>query len=755
MVLGAGGFNLGNAFGKVIIDPSGVNAGMQQARQAFDSGLGNIGAGLRSVGGQIAGVGASLSILTAPIALFGAQGVQAASNFEDSLKEIEVRARLTTDEMERVRAKALQMGADTVFSAGQGAEAFLQLLTTGQSVEEAFSTIDAVMAGAAASGADLGVMADSVTDIMAQFNMEASESEQIVDALAKASGASSATMNDLMQGFQNVGGVANSFGLSVWETSSILATFSENGIKGAEAGTQLRSMLNNMMRPTDDVRGMWAKLGVSLFDSSGRMRHLNLVIKDMNVAMAGMTQQQRLEAIQTLAGSYGQLGLTALLNADGFGAMMLSMMDATDASEVAEAKMDTFSGSVESLRGSVETLQINALTPLMENSLKPIVQTVTDVVNSINDWVVANPELASTLMTIMGIVLAAGPVLIGIGGAISLIGTALSGLGVIIGIVTSPISLLIAGIAGITLGLDALGIIDLEGIIGAVGRFVSALGAGVPVGDAFTTLIGDLFGSEAQATVVGWLQTVSDFITNTALPALENLRDWFLTTALPAIRDFVTNTVQPAIQAFFDVIGGAWLIISVGLNSLKDWFVTTGLPVIQSAIAEAQRIWGLLQTALTDLWTVVKPYLEPIVNWFRDTFQWIGENYIKPVLDFVNGIITKAGEALEMLRQLGGGGTGEIQGSPSQELGDWAANHDYFGPYDPNMAYMVGTGAQPELFMPNGRGGGTAIPNADQLFGGGGDTFGDIYINASTYEGGQAAARGFKEEIAALRRSRK
>jgi len=80
--------------------------------------------------------------------------------------------------------------------------------------------------------------------------------------------------------------------------------------------------------------------------------------------------------------------------------------------------------------------------------------------------------------------------------------------------------------------------------------------------------------------------------------------------------------------------------------------------------------------------------------------------------------------------------------------------HDYLGAYQAAMPYVVGTGAQPELFLPTSGQGGMAIPNIDQLLGGGGDTFNNT-IYANSYAEGQAAADGFEDRIRQLRRSRK
>jgi len=406
--------------------------------RSFDNSLAGLGDRLGMLGSRITGMGASLGTVFLPLAAGLGAGIAVASDFDSVMAAIGARTGLTGEALESVRAVALQMGADTAFSAQQAADSFLQLLTSGQSVEDALLTLPSVLDAAAASGMDLGRTADSVTDIMAAFRLPVHRAASVVDALARASGASSATMEDLAQGFANSAGKAAGFGMSVAETAATLAVFSENGIKGAEAGTQLRSMLTAMGRDTEDVSVMWESLGFGLYDAAGNARNLQDVIDDLNGALATMTDEQRNNTIQTLAGSFGAMGLQALLSSGGIDTMMGSMADAASAGDVAAARMDTFAGRVDSLRGSIETLAIVALTPLMNDVLKPLAEQLTVTINGFTEWASANPELATTL----------GQVVIG-GAALSLglivLGTVVSAVGTGIGVLAGGVALLTSG----------------------------------------------------------------------------------------------------------------------------------------------------------------------------------------------------------------------------------------------------------------------------------------------------------------------
>lgn len=240
-------YELGSAHGRVIIDHN-IQSAMQDAQRQFASGLLGMSQTLRDWGKSLSSLGQSITLATAPLAVMGTVGLKTASDFENAMLEISARTGTTGADLERVRDIAIDLGAKTVFSAQDAANALLLLLAAGQSTEEALSTLPAVLDGAAASGASLGETADVVTSVLAAFGLQAQDSADVVDVLARASAASKADMLSIGQGFANVGTVASQFGMSIEQTAAVLSIFANNGIAGAEAGTQLKSMLLNMNR---------------------------------------------------------------------------------------------------------------------------------------------------------------------------------------------------------------------------------------------------------------------------------------------------------------------------------------------------------------------------------------------------------------------------------------------------------------------------------------------------------------------------
>jgi len=694
------GYDLGNVYGKILLDASGMTDGINRARQTLNDSFANMGQSISAFGDRMTGLGARITALTAPMTVLSVSGIKTASDFDALMKQIELFGGVTGDELETVRQYALQMGADTKFSAQDAGMALLDLLKSGQSLEEALATLPDVLDLAAAGEMSLAQAAGITTSGLAQFELNAESANRVTNALAQAANASRADVSGLGQALSNVGPIAEDFGLDVEETSAILGVFANNGIMGAESGTQLKSMLLNLSRPTEEVQQAYRELGVSFYDTEGNLRDFNTVMLELDSALDALPVEQQNELMQRLGGSYGIVGLSALRASNGIGDMLNQMREAPEAGELADGFMNTFAGKVESLKGSFETLKIEAFTPFMNEVVAPFIDRMIVVVNGITDWVSKNPELTSTILQIGSALAVAGPTLMATGMAVSNIGTALRVVTPLFGLLTSPLGL----VAGAGLVLAEVFNVDLrqafedvaEGVlpilesirvwvveegfpaivefvqntvIPTFGRVVSALG------DAWSQIypvLADLYGwfvDEAIPAIGNIIQTVfipiiQDIGTRIGevwaviAPVLAEMYDWFITTAIPAISNMIQTVFIPAIQFIADVFREVYETVAPILQFLIEWFVTQAVPIIAGLINDV--IIPAVQAfsdVLGAIWSVVGPVLQSLVDWFQTTgwpaIQGFIDNIITPAIgifiETLKGIWTLVEPFLDLL----------------------------------------------------------------------------------------------------------
>lgn len=562
-------------------DISGLSRGLQQADRALGGFASDMGSRLTRLGGQMQSLGTSLTVLTAPLAVAFGAGINAASDFEDIMAEIGARTGATAEEMRRISDFALEMGANTAFSAQQAGDAFLQLLSSGQSVEEAMATLPAVLDAAAASGEDLGTTADTLTDIMASFSLGVESAADVANILAQAAGASSADMASLGQGFANVGNVAASFGLSVENTAAALAVLSENGIKGAEAGTALKSMLLNMTRNTDDVQGAWDELGISFYDASGTARDLGAIIADLDGALDGLPMEEQNRLMQDLAGSYGITALSALRGSISIDEMRAMMEGSASAADVAAARMDTFSGAVDSLMGSLETLAIEGLSPIMDDYLKPLVQGLTRGINAVTAFAKLNPKLTASVIALGAALVAAGPALAIVGTVFTVLGAVLPVVGLGFGLIVAPLALVAAGFAAVMALGGTLGsfLADVAGVSDQVSLGLYRIGAGFQaLGES-----GEMVGF---AWIKSGLREIGEALGTISSSLLTNLGD--------AFRNITGIDLSPLGTAISD----AFNKLMVDATVLKDKISTAITNAVNGLILDLTAVGTAISTAL-------------------------------------------------------------------------------------------------------------------------------------------------------------
>ncbi len=451
--------------------------GAQKSLQGFGMGVAGVGKGMQTVGDKMTSFGSSLSSNFAPLTGLITAGIEAAAGFEGIMTQLETFGGLTGDALEEARQKALDVGAATMFSAADAANAMLELTKAGFTVAESMKAVDGAMTLAAIGEMDVASAASIVSSTLAQFGLDAGDAGDTVDILAAAANASRASVQSIADALANVGPVASQAGLNLTETSAAIAVLSNVGIDGAEAGTKLKSMLLNFQG--DTAAGAFDALGVSLYTAEGNTRNLDDVLDELAIALKDKSPEEQADLMKELAGSYGITALSALLAAGGIDGMITKMAEAPAAASLAEAAMGTFNGRIEGLKGSVETLMIEALTPLMDNVLGPLVTKVTDVINAMTTWASENPQTASAIGGVILVIGALGIGLTILGGLMSGVGMILGALGTGFAIVTAPIFLLGLAIGALIALVNDPGIQEglkaWEGVFQSAGIIINAI----------------------------------------------------------------------------------------------------------------------------------------------------------------------------------------------------------------------------------------------------------------------------------------
>lgn len=365
-----------------------------EAKERISPLLATIGKGLKSVTGKAwritlraadfatAPIRGIFNLLKNPLlqagAVFGVSfglkdTIDTYKSFEAAMSKVQAVSGAAGADMDKLTKKAEEMGNRTKFSATESAEALNYMAMAGWKTKDMLNGIEGIMYLAGASGESLATVSDIVTDAITAFGMQAKDSSHFADVLAVAS--SNANTNVAMMGetFKYVGAASGALGYSVDDAALAIGLMANSGIKASQAGTELNSIFTRLATNTNGARSAVENLGIKFFDSKGSARAYTNVLMEMRDATKDMTDKEKINFANTVAGTRAQAGLLAMLNATAkdFNKLKGAIEDADGASlDMYNTMQDNLQGALDSLSSKVETVKLSfgkRLTPYIRN----------------------------------------------------------------------------------------------------------------------------------------------------------------------------------------------------------------------------------------------------------------------------------------------------------------------------------------------------------------------------------------------------
>ncbi|MBR3470301.1 MAG: phage tail tape measure protein [Lachnospiraceae bacterium] len=242
---------------------------------------------MQQLGDKMANVGKSMTTyVTTPIVTGFAAAVKKTMDFDSEMSKVKAISGATEEEFQALRDKAIEMGDKTKFSAAESAEALEYMAMAGWKTEDMLSGIEGIMALAAASGEELGTTSDIVTDALTAFGMTAADSGHFADILAAASSNANTNVSMLGESFKYAAAPAGALGYSAEDVALALGLMANSGIKADMAGTSLRNLFTRMAKPTKESAEAMDRLGLELYDDTGKMYSLREIMEQLRGSFA-------------------------------------------------------------------------------------------------------------------------------------------------------------------------------------------------------------------------------------------------------------------------------------------------------------------------------------------------------------------------------------------------------------------------------------------------------------------------------------
>ncbi|MEQ2554882.1 phage tail tape measure protein [Lachnospira intestinalis] len=613
-------------------------------------------------------IGKGMSVVSAGIGGVATAAVKTTADFESAMSNVQAISGATGEDMNSLKEKAREMGAQTKFSATEAGEAMSYMAMAGWKTEEMMSGISGIMNLAAASGEDLATTSDIVTDALTAFGLTAQDTEKFVDTLAATATNSNTNVSLLGESFKYCAPVCGALGYSAEDTSIALGLMANCGIKATNAGTALRAILTNMAKPTDAVEAAMSELGVSLTDSEGKMlslRDLMVNLRDgfgqseisaeeltesMNQLQTayenGETTADEYEEAQKkliesaygaegaekarlaamLAGKEGMSGLLAIVNAtEGDLDKLTTAIDNSkdSAQNMADIMNDNLKGQLTILKSQCQELAIS-IGELLMPQIRNIVGSVQGVVDKLNRM---SDHQKKLIVDIALLIAAIGPLLLVIGkisAGISTVSAVAAKIMPFIGIFMNKCSMLpgifmkiITASKGIAQSISLM--------LGPVGMIVAAIVAVIAILVGLYTKCDD-FRNFVNNTLLGMFTFIQQIISE-LIAVIQEFWEW----------------LEPYVSPHIEFLKGILILAIEGIKAFIELFLLNIVTSIKAVLIVIQNVVELVLGVIKSVVSGAMDFIQGIIDVVLGVISGDWERVWTGIKEMLGGIVEAIG----------------------------------------------------------------------------------------------------------------
>jgi TP901 family phage tail tape measure protein len=441
---------------------------------AIDDKLKSTSKQLEKTGRQFQKIGKGMTTaFTAPIVAVGVAATKFAGDFEKAMTtSLSIMGNVSDGMKKEMAETAKTVAKETGLSASELAKSYYYLASAGFNAAQSMSALPKVAKFAIAGQFDLQRATDLLTDAQSALGLTTKDVAQneanmvhVSDVLVKANTLANASVEQFSESLTNRAAAAlRILGKDVEEGVAVLAAYADQGTKGAEAGTQLGIVLRDLQRASLKSRSKFDELGISVYDSNGKMNNMADIIGDIEKALSGMSDEQKRATITALGFNDKSVAslLTLIGTSDKIREYEKNLRSAGNTTEdVSKKQLDNFN---DKLKIMVERLKVSAISlgqeiiPIIETKVIP---TFNKIISTIEKQIEKFGSLSGSqktlVVTIAAIVASIGPFIFAMGGALKILASLRTTVLLLnSAFLANPIGLVTVAVIGLTAAFVAL-----------------------------------------------------------------------------------------------------------------------------------------------------------------------------------------------------------------------------------------------------------------------------------------------------------
>ncbi|MBP9989443.1 MAG: phage tail tape measure protein, partial [Ruminococcus sp.] len=571
---------------------------------------------VEEVGSKIENAGSKMKGISAAAGGVLVGSVKVASDFEDAMAKLNTIADTSKTSLDDLKTQIINLSNETGISSEEIANATYDAISAGQDTADAVNFVSNATSLARAGFADTGASIDLLTTILNAYGLKASEVGKVSDILIQTQNKGKTTVAQLSASMGKIIPTANSMNVKLDQIATGYTIMTAKGIATAETTTYMNSMLNELGKSGTGVsEALKTKTGKSFQELMASGKSLGDVLQ----ILKEYANENKI-GFNDLWGSAeaGKAAITLISDgASSFNSALKEMNESTGATSEAISKLDTPSQKAKESLQQIKNTGIELGSTLL-NSLAPIIQKISEHIESFTkSFSKMSPETQKLIITILGIVAAASPMLIGIGKLTTGIGSIINFLPTL----KNGISAVLGVTKGITAFISANPAVI---IIAAIAAIIAILISLYKNCEPFREFVDKLVSS-----VVNFVQSIPEKI--------ENLKTKFIKKAT-AIKEFFQNNWKDILLFILNPVAGAFNAMykhndkfREKVNTILDFFKNNWKELLLLIVNPISGAFALLykhndkfrnavDSLKNDVVTKIKGAVDKIKNFFN--FDW-------------------------------------------------------------------------------------------------------------------------------------
>lgn len=560
-------------------------------------------------------------------------------DFTSSMSRAKALSGATDDEFSQLESTARSLGSSTIFSASQVADAFSYMALAGWDAEEMVDGIDGVLNLAASAEMDLADASDIVTDYLTAFGLSAGDSAGFVDQLAYAMANSNTDVSMLGEAYKNCAATATSMGYSVEDTTAVLMTMANAGVKGGEAGTGLSTIMTRLATNTSKCATVLSGYGVEVYDAEGNMNSLSSILNGCSEVWGTLTDEEQANLAKLIAGTSQYSKFQTVMNGLGDAAEE-SGMSFNDyakaleecggsAADMSDTMQDNLTGDIAEMKSAFEEFQLGIYDDI-EEPLREcagfVTGTIIPAMSDAYNWMKEHKAMLAVIAVAIGVITTA----IGLMTAAQAVQTGIQAAKKAMNLAETAT---LWQLAAAEMGALAPYLLIVAAIAAVIAIIVLCVKHWDQIKEKILEVVNVI--KEKMQAVWDKVKEILQKIADKFSEVWTNIKD-FVQTAW----DTITGIIDIAIGIIVTILEAAFNLLTLPWQAIWAWFgddIKAAWKIIKDAVSEAL---DRIKDMITDVWGAIVDFLSPILEGIKNTFSAVWGAISNVVSTVVNSVKT-------------------------------------------------------------------------------------------------------------------